>query len=69
MDLMMPVMDGLTIQLIRTDLQDTETPIVALTAKAMPDDRRQCIEAGASEYLTKPVEIERLCTTLKALLD
>lgn len=61
MDIMMPVMDGLeAIRKIRQDLKLTNLPILALTAKTADEDRRQCIEAGANDYLTKPVNIAKL---------
>ena len=67
MDVMMPVMDGLTAtRAIRQSLR-LDVPIIALTANAIKGDREKCLEAGMDEYLTKPVEIERLYQTLAKL--
>jgi CheY-like chemotaxis protein len=61
MDVQMPVMDGLTaIREIRSNLLLRNIPIVALTALAMPGDRERCIQAGASDYLSKPVSLKAL---------
>jgi hypothetical protein len=69
MDIMMPEMDGhQTIQLIRERLSLRRMPIVALTAKAMKGDREKCLEAGASDYLAKPVDTEQLLATLRLWL-
>ncbi|TVQ19679.1 MAG: PAS domain S-box protein [Leptolyngbya sp. DLM2.Bin15] len=70
MDVQMPVMDGLeAIQLIRQDHRFTHTPIIALTALAMAGDRDRCLEAGANDYLTKPVRLNHLTATIEQLLQ
>ncbi len=69
MDIMMPEMDGYqTIQNIRGKAKFRRLPIIALTAKAMKGDREKCIEAGASDYLAKPVNTEQLLLALRMWL-
>lgn len=69
MDIMMPVMDGFeAMKHLRQLPLYKDTPVIALTAKAMPEDRAKCIEAGASEYLTKPVDMEKLASLLRVWL-
>jgi len=69
MDIMMPEMDGYeTMQVIRQNTLFRRLPIIALTAKAMKGDREKCLEAGASEYLAKPVNTEQLLSALRVWL-
>jgi CheY-like chemotaxis protein/signal transduction histidine kinase/CHASE3 domain sensor protein len=66
MDVMMPVMDGLTaIHEIRKKDGFRKLPIIALTAKAMPDDQQRCIDAGANDYMAKPLDVEKLLSLLR----
>lgn len=71
MDMMMPVMNGYdAMREIRKEQKWKDLPIIAITARAMPEDKKQCIEAGASDYLSKPIDIDHLVQTLKVwLLD
>jgi len=70
MDIMMPEMDGYeAIKKIRGDLRMGNIPIIALTAKAMTGDREKCIAAGASDYITKPVDVQKLLSLIRVWLS
>jgi len=66
MDIMMPEMDGYeTTQKIRREHKNNLLPIIAVTAKAMKGDRQKCIDAGASDYITKPLKIDQLLSLMR----
>ena len=70
MDIQMPVMDGLeAMRHLRKDPELAATPIVALTALAMRGDRERCIEAGANDYVSKPVGLKKLMSVIDNLLQ
>ncbi|WP_282940742.1 response regulator [Paenibacillus sp. RC67] len=69
MDIMMPEMDGYeAMKQIRSNPVHEQLPIIALTAKAMKEDRQKCIDAGASDYISKPINTEKLLSMLKVWL-
>jgi CheY-like chemotaxis protein len=69
MDIQMPEMDGLeAIRHLRTDATFQTMPIIALTALAMPGDRERCLEAGANDYISKPISLKHLTKTIHAYL-
>jgi len=66
MDIMMPEMDGYAaMREIRARAQWKKLPIIALTAKAMRDDHEKCLEAGANDYIAKPLDIDKLLSLLR----
>jgi CheY-like chemotaxis protein len=70
MDVMMPGMDGYeTMREVRKDKKFKSLPIIAVTAKAMKGDREKCIEAGASDYITKPIDAEQLLSLLRVWIN
>jgi len=70
MDIMMPEMDGYeAMKQIRSQVRFTKLPVIALTAKAMKDDKEKCIDAGANDYITKPIDIERLLSLMRVWLS
>lgn len=69
MDIMMPVMDGYdAMKEIRVGLELRHLPIIALTAKAMKSEKEKCLEAGASDYITKPLQMEQLFSLMRVWL-
>jgi len=70
MDMMMPEMDGFeTIARIRSTPSTANIPIIALTAKAMKGDRAKCLEAGATEYVSKPINMQELLEKMADMLN
>lgn len=66
MDVMMPVKDGLSAtREIREDARWSKLPIIMLTAKAMPDDQTRCLEAGANDYMSKPIDVDKLLSLIR----
>ena len=69
MDMMMPEMDGYeSIKNIRKNIKYRNLPVIDVTAKAMAGDREKCISAGASDYITKPVDVDQLTSLLRVWL-
>ena len=69
MDIQMPGMDGFAATAHIRQMPECQTiPIIALTALAMPDDRQKCLDAGANDYMSKPVKLSQLVATIESLL-
>ena len=69
-DIMMPDMDGYeTMRRIRADPAIADIPLVAVTAKAMKGDRQKCLDAGANDYISKPVDIDLLLALMRVWID
>jgi len=69
-DIMMPEMDGYeAMRRIRSNVEFKDLPVIALTAKAMKDDKQKCIDAGANDYITKPIDLERLLSLMRVWLS
>jgi CheY-like chemotaxis protein len=70
MDIMMPEMDGYdAMKQIRSQEKFKSLPVIALTAKAMKEDKQKCIDAGANDYITKPIDVERLLSLMRVWLS
>jgi CheY-like chemotaxis protein len=70
MDIQMPALDGLeAIRRLRAGTRFASTPIIALTALAMPGDRERCFDVGANEYMSKPVSLKLLAKTIEKMLN
>jgi len=66
MDMMMPEMDGYeAVKIIRETPSINHIPVIAVTAQAMEEDRQKCIDAGAQEYVKKPIDVEELLTAIE----
>ncbi len=68
MDMMMPEMDGYqAIKIIKETSSISQIPVIAVTAQAMPEDRQKCLDAGASDYVSKPIDVDQLITAIEKL--
>jgi len=66
---MMPEMDGYqAIKIIRNTPSISQIPVIAVTAQAMPEDRQKCLDAGAQDYVSKPIDVDVLITAIEKLL-
>ena len=70
MDIMMPEMDGYeALKQIRSQKKYQGLPVIALTAKAMNNDKQKCIDAGANDYIAKPIDVERLLSLMRVWMS
>ncbi len=68
MDMMMPEMDGYeAIRIIKNTPSISKIPVIAVTAQAMPEDRQKCLDAGAQEYISKPIDVDQLINAIEKL--
>ncbi|UWX62209.1 response regulator [Chryseobacterium oranimense] len=68
MDMMMPEMDGYeAIKTIRNTPSISQIPVISVTAQAMPEDRQKCLDAGAQDYVSKPIDVDQLITAIEKL--
>jgi len=68
MDMMMPEMDGYeAIRIIKSTPSISEIPVIAVTAQAMPEDRQKCLDAGAYDYVSKPIDVDQLINAIEKL--
>lgn len=68
MDMMMPEMDGYeAVKMIRNTPSISQIPVIAVTAQAMPEDRQKCLDAGAQDYVSKPIDVDQLIAAIEKL--
>jgi CheY-like chemotaxis protein len=68
MDMMMPEMDGYeATRIIRNTPSTSKVPVIAVTAQAMPEDRQKCLDAGANNYISKPIDVDQLINAIEKL--
>lgn len=68
MDMMMPEMDGYeAIRMIRNTPSISQVPVIAVTAQAMPEDRQKCLDVGAQDYVSKPIDVDQLIAAIEKI--